>query len=490
MIKSGSGKVIIVVFIGLVLLASYFISYSYINKLDYSRLCTLEKLQTVASTLAVSVNGNDHQQLMDQYHSKDGPGVGNESMLYAEIQSQLQDVHDANELTSPIHTLVREGDQLFFGATSEANPNFRHEYTNPPAELLENFQIGGLIEEYEDDHGTWLSAFAPIKNSKGEACAIVHVKMPFDDFRIEAQAVLFRNISGFAIFFLVIGLAIVKVLNSAVHKEEVNTRKMKLKNDIIEEKNADITASINYAKRLQAAFEPNEERIAETFSDFFAINLPKDIIGGDFFWYFDQAHLPVKIVVHADCTGHGVPGAMMSVLGNSLLNEIVSDYEILNPADILGLMNRKLVQILQQEQADAVYDGMDISVCAIDLKEKKMTYCGANQSMVIIRDGEVMRIQGNRYPIGGMQHTVDRRFENHELNLNEGDLLYLYSDGFMDQFGGEKGKRLKRKNFLNVLAQQSEGTLTNQKEAFLNFFREWKGGREQIDDVSIIGFRI
>lgn len=490
MIKSGSAKVIFVVFVGLVLLAAYFITYSYVNRLDHNRACTLEKLQSVVSTLAVTVNATDHEQLMGSFTQEDDIKFISGKSLYSSIHQQLKDAGEANLIHSPIYTLVRQDDKFLFGATSAEQPSFRHKYENPSVELIQSFDEGAIILDYATDQGTWLAAFAPIKNERGETCAVVRADMPFDVFMAEAKTALFSNITGSLILFVCMGLAIMRVINTVLHKEEVTKRKMKLKNDIIEEKNADITASINYAKRLQAAFNPDEKRITETFSDFFSINMPKDIIGGDFFWYFDQPHLPVKIIVHADCTGHGVPGAMMSVLGNSLLNEIVSDYEIFNPSDILGLMNRKLIKLLKQEQVDAVADGMDISVLAIDLNTKKLIYCGANQSMVILRDGELVRIKGNRYPIGGMQHTLDRKFENHELNLNEGDLLYLFSDGYMDQFGGEKGKKLKRKNFFDILAEQGERTLAHQKEALLSFFGDWKGAREQVDDVSLLGFKI
>jgi serine phosphatase RsbU (regulator of sigma subunit) len=257
---------------------------------------------------------------------------------------------------------------------------------------------------------------------------------------------------------------------------------------IIERKNRDITDSINYARKIQDALLPEGGEAAQFFRDQFEFYLPKDIVSGDFYW-FDKTEEHF-IAACADCTGHGVPGAMMSMLGVNFLSQIVNDSNVRSPEDALGILDRKITRMLRQEnEKTETRDGMDIALFAVDKKTKTLNYSGANRPLVMIRDGQLTEFSANKFPIGGTAVPGGKNFKGHQIDLQEGDCFYLFTDGYADQFGGPHGKKYMRKRFLGLLTEIHQLPMPEQKSRIQGEFEQWKDKTEQVDDVLVIGFR-
>ena len=265
---------------------------------------------------------------------------------------------------------------------------------------------------------------------------------------------------------------------------------------IIELKNNDITDSIKYAKNIQEALLPPLNNLLNEMNDAFVLYLPKDIVSGDFYWFSKRNNK--RFIASVDCTGHGVPGAFMSIVGNTLLGEIVSDKNITKPSEILNELHAGVKSSLKQSNSDNERrDGMDIALCALNEDGSVLEYAGANRPLWIFRknkSGEEAfeMIKANKFPIGGleMENEVKRQFTNHEIPLEKGDVIYIFSDGFADQFGGAKGKKFMLGNLQKLVSSIYELPIKEQEKVLYNAFSEWKGNIEQVDDVLIIGFRV
>lgn len=257
--------------------------------------------------------------------------------------------------------------------------------------------------------------------------------------------------------------------------------------EIIEKKNIDITDSIKYAKRIQDAVLPSERILSEHLADAFILFKPKDIVSGDFYWVKEKGDL--LIVVAADCTGHGVPGAFMSLLGITFLNEIVEKNHITSPEKILNLLRENVITSLKQKGLDSESkDGMDIAICTIDQQSGFLEYAGANNPMYYIRSNQLQKIKADRMPVA--IHSRMKEFRKHRLALQQGDRVYLFSDGYADQFGGPSGKKLKYTAFQEILLSIQGEPMRDQKEILDKKHLEWKGNFEQVDDIVVLGFRV
>lgn len=268
---------------------------------------------------------------------------------------------------------------------------------------------------------------------------------------------------------------------------EQKSKETELQKHIIEEKNKDITDSINYAKRIQSALLREEEHVSKHLPEHFILFLPKDIVSGDFYWGAEKNNY--WYFTAADCTGHGVPGAIMSMLGVSFLNDIVLSEKALSPAEILDQLRERIIKELRQtDTAIRNRDGMDISLCRLNLKTLELEWAGANNALNIVRKGVLEEIKADKQPIG--YHSEMKPFTNHQIQLQKGDSIYIYSDGYADQFGGPKGKKFKYKQLEELIVEYHQLPSTEQKQIFKNRFMEWKGALEQVDDVCIFGVRV
>lgn len=257
----------------------------------------------------------------------------------------------------------------------------------------------------------------------------------------------------------------------------------------IDEKNKAITDSIHYAKRLQDAIIPTDATMKQLFPDSFVLYKPKDIVSGDFYWVEQWGHQ--TLIAAADCTGHGVPGAFMSIVGHNILTQSVNVLGLSKPALILNETNKQLSRKLNQNPEETkVMDGMDIALFSINYSKATMEYAGANNPLWIIRNNELIEIKGNRFPIGAYVGENLQKFTNHEWELQRGDYIYIFSDGYADQFGGPKGRKFMFKQLQKLLLDNHKKPLAEQKEVLDQTFENWRGNLEQVDDVLFIGIKI
>jgi len=259
--------------------------------------------------------------------------------------------------------------------------------------------------------------------------------------------------------------------------------------DQLLEINTSFTDSVNYAKRIQKAIMNHRSKsLPNLDNNYFIFHRPKDIVSGDFFWFKDIDHS--SYITASDCTGHGVPGAFMSMIGISFLNQIVINSEsILEPNDILFELRKNVVDALKHEGREKSKDGMDMGLIRIDWNDMKVHYSGANNPLYHIRNGILTEIKANKMPIG--EHDLMHKpFDLHSLDIEKGDMLYIFSDGYADQFGGPKGKKLKYKPFKSFLESIHNELVETQGQAIKTEFLDWMGEFEQIDDVLVVGIRI
>jgi len=251
----------------------------------------------------------------------------------------------------------------------------------------------------------------------------------------------------------------------------------------LEVKNKEILDSIKYAKRIQSAILPPDKVVKSHLKDSFILYLPKDIVAGDFYWLEKRDNK--VLFAAADCTGHGVPGAMVSVVCNNALNRSVREHFLTNPADILD--KAREIVISEFEKSDEnVKDGMDIALCTIE--GLQLEYAGANNPLWIIRNDEIIETKPNKQPIGKFE--MSQPFTSHKVDLQKGDTIYVFTDGYVDQFGGVKGKKFKSKALRELLLSIQNVSMTEQKEVLQKTFNDWKGEIEQIDDVCIFGVKV
>jgi serine phosphatase RsbU (regulator of sigma subunit) len=278
-----------------------------------------------------------------------------------------------------------------------------------------------------------------------------------------------------------------KILEDKVRER---TAEVVEKNIELDEKNKDITASIRYAKRIQDAILPPDDFVKRHMPNTFVLFKPKDIVSGDFYWIADKGEHMIFTAV--DCTGHGVPGAFMSIVGHNLLDRIVVEQNILKPSLILDELNKSVSETLRQSdhEDNAVRDGMDIALCVFNRKTAVLQYAGAYNPLWLVTNNELKEIKADKFPIGNLRAGEVRKFTNHEIQLTKGDTVYVFSDGYADQFGGPSGKKFKASSFKQLLLEGGDLTMQQQGELLNRTIEGWRGNLEQVDDILVIGTRL
>jgi len=299
----------------------------------------------------------------------------------------------------------------------------------------------------------------------------------------ESRQLIIRNtfIGGFGLVLIFLFL----LFREYRQKQRANIIITKQKKEV-EEKNKDITDSINYAKRIQRALLKEEEYVSKHLPDHFILFKPKDIVSGDFYWAIEKEEYLYFAAV--DCTGHGVPGGFMSMLGMAFLNELTKTPAIQTPAEILDELRAKILKELKQTGAEnETQDGMDISLMRMNLKTREIQWSGANNPLYVI-DGELKETPADKQPIGYFPSM--KPFTNHIVKAGKGSVVYLFSDGYADQFGGPNGKKFKHSRLKEVLLSICEKDMKEQKKILNETFENWKGHLEQVDDILVIGILV
>ncbi|MBI3509211.1 MAG: tetratricopeptide repeat protein [Bacteroidetes bacterium] len=289
---------------------------------------------------------------------------------------------------------------------------------------------------------------------------------------------LILGISGLA--FLII-FVFRRLRESEKQKKIIAKQKL-----LVEEKQTEILDSIIYAKKIQKALLKPEEHVSLHLPPHFIFFKPRNIVSGDFFWALEKEDY--LYFCAADCTGHGVPGALLTMLGTAFLNEINATSRLLSPAEILEELRKKFISELDQHEHGSNYDGMDISLLRLNLRTKELTWSGANNPLYYIRGGELIEIKATKQPIGFMYEMTP--FKDHCLHLEKDDIIYLFTDGFADQFGGEQGKKFRYSRLKETLLSLRNEPMSRQKILLKDILEKWKGNYEQVDDICLIGMKV
>ncbi len=268
--------------------------------------------------------------------------------------------------------------------------------------------------------------------------------------------------------------------------EAINTTLIAQKG-LMEKRNSDITSSINYARRIQDAVLPDLRSLKRSVPNCFVLYTPRDVVSGDFYWFAQKEN--EIILAAADCTGHGVPGAFMSILGDSYLNQIVNLQGITKADSILSRLHGQIRRALRQSSTENK-DGMDISICVIDLEQQHVTFAGAKRPLLYIQNNTIFEIKGDKHSVGGFHTKAENTYTAHQVSFEKPTTFYIFSDGYVDQFGGEYNRKFMTKNFKKLLLEIHKEPMARQRQILAQRFDEWKGEHKQIDDVIVVGFQM
>jgi serine phosphatase RsbU (regulator of sigma subunit)/ligand-binding sensor domain-containing protein len=465
------------------------------------------------------------KRIIDIYPESDGIAwlMGENELIRYEVNNTQGD----EAIFPPLIRQVRlDGNDILFGGTGKPSASeidyrtgaIRFLYASPGNYVQPRFrtQLEGFDKEFSD----W--AFDTERT---------YTNLPPRDYRFKVEAegggqnyyqftvlpplyLKWWAIIGYGIAALMFPVGIIRWRTAnlkrrqkeLVHMVRSATNEIRIQKEEVETQRDQLTDSINYAQRIQTAVLPNKQYMDTIMPEYFVLFKPRDIVSGDFYWVKEvQDHL---VIVGADCTGHGVPGAFMSILGITLLNDLIGDRCFNAPGAILEQLRLKIKELLVQENnVESQKDGMDMIVAILNKTTRELHYSGANSPMYLIRkkiqlggngpdsneffengDFQLIELKGDKQPVG--VHWEETSFTNHTIKLHERDSLYIFSDGFIDQFGGENRKKFKSVNFKKLLLSIQEESLENQKKLLDNAFESWRGKLEQIDDVFVVGVRV
>jgi serine phosphatase RsbU (regulator of sigma subunit) len=285
-----------------------------------------------------------------------------------------------------------------------------------------------------------------------------------------------------------------KMLNRRL-EQKVKKRSAELvsQKQILEETNLKIKDSIQYAKHIQDSILVPEEEIGQYIPDLFIYNKPRETVSGDFYWFSRVKN--ILVIAAIDCTGHGIPGAFMSMIGHTLLNNIVNEMHILMPSQIMKYLNRGVKELLHQKISEThAQDGMDLALCTINPDTRTLQYCGAKNPLYLVRGDKMETIRADPWSVGGLKKRFgpdsEVQYTNHVINMDGPVSIYMLTDGYLDQFGRQQEKKFNIYRFLRMLIKISHKPMEEQKEILSRTMEEWKGDQRQIDDMLVIGMRI
>lgn len=445
----------------------------------------IAQLSGVTGTLATQLDGNRLKRLLERY---DTPGVlikNTQDAWYFTLYNAMEKGLRSAELKHPLLLLALDTsrNELQTVVTSAAHPTFRAAYQGAGAQELRRYLGQGAAGSFQTERDGMLIIADPVRNHAGHTIGVLVARSSLAELEHGARMALMKEASVVAVLFALLGLLLFRRVGRMLRHEEVQYNDLRIRH-------SGMTDSIAYASRIQSALVPDPERYRELFDDFFVLNRPRDVVSGDFHWYHRISGHEC-LVAAADCTGHGLPGAMIATIACSLLNDMGEELNRLNPAELLNRLNRSMIRALHQDgHRVGAGDGMDISLCRINRKTHELQFAGAYRPLYRVHRGQLQVINGDRMPIGGNHHGIDRKFTLHRISYQPGDRIYLFSDGYVDQFGGPHRRRFMASRLGDLLVANHQMPMAMQAEALEKAFLEWKGAEAQMDDVCLLGIAV
>ncbi|MGL5888780.1 MAG: PP2C family protein-serine/threonine phosphatase [Bacteroidia bacterium] len=487
--RNATTRILILVFSAGFLMVVYFLTHSYYTLINAYQEGELSKLKGIIYTLAPQINGDEHEWLTKKYPNKDDLKQPGDDSIYLNIQGQLKAAVQSNMMPEDaIYTMMYDSaDSKFKFAVFSRGSFWFHEWKEFHEQHLADYTKGGVVPTYKDENGTWLSAFVPLRNSRGKQIGIIQADSRFDSFIAAARKSIFIDSLISLGVVAVIGIFLWFTIRKLLMAEEKAALELRNALQQLELSNREVVESIEYARRIQDAILPSIRRLSQVFGDSFVFYQPRDIVSGDFFWMAEEGDW--VYIAAVDCTGHGVPGAFMSIIGSTFLTEIISSGERHTPSEILNKLEVKITAAMCHDGSQN-RDGMDIGLVAVNRVTREVEFAGALRPLVITGSQEIQEIRANRFPIGGGIDIPKTSFTNHSVQLNNGDSFYLFTDGYADQIGGPKNKRIGTKRLKEQLDQLNNTPPCNRRESIEEFWQIWRGTNEQMDDVLLIGMKL
>lgn len=489
-------QLILILIIGLISIATFNIITDYYATKKNIESDVLDKLHAIARTSSLAIDGSNHELLIKKFPKIQDSTLAHSDPEFRKIVNVLTKIKNVNNLETNIYTLFFDKDSLSvgslghisFGVFSGQNQYFREKYEIHPELLRENFNKGGILPEYKTASGVWLSAFSPILDRKGQTVAVIQVDQRVDLFldKVRKKSLISALIS-LSIISLV-SFIMIFFVKKMVKNDKKKTQTIEITSNELKAQNIKITDSINYAQRIQNSIIPQEKELQQHYEKSFILFKPKDIVSGDFPWVYRSKNSLYFSAL--DCTGHGVPGAMMSFVGYFLLEKIIQKNPNERSCDLIQRLHKQVNTTLKQDiNSNHNHDGMDGAMCKIIQETNTLCFSGAHRPLYLVRNGELEIFKGARRGIGGTQYEDSNRSFSHKLiPLEEKDRLFIFSDGYVDQFGGPEQRKLGAKKLQSILCQNLP---MNEIKQSLNLeLIKWKGQTDQTDDILVMGVQI
>lgn len=481
-------RMMLIIYVSIVLITLFFIIFSYFNELELQESRQYDKLKALVSAASVHIDGDEHEKLMNRYDSVEDSLAIRTDSFYVAMSQQMGEVVKLNEL-SPMYTLVynEELDSFLYGIRSDNFIDFKNTYKLTPKELVEGMETGGVIPKYETENGTWLSAFHPIRNSEGEVVAIVEADIDFQEFQTIVNERYMKEVMIAVIVIFLFALFLIPYTRKVLNEEERQRLTLLNQKILIESKNRDLMDSIRYALKIQTAILPPVQIFGENQLDGFIYHRAKDVVAGDFYWI--ERHGDYLFMAVADCTGHGVPGAILSLICSNSLNRAVDLMKLTDTGEILDACRKMIIRRLDSGK-DQMSDGMDVALCRLNVKTLELQYSGANNPVYLFKQNleELIILSPDKQPCGN--YPAQRPFKSETIQLHKNDFIFMFTDGFADQFGGSNGKKFKYAAFKQILLENVDKSASDQRQLLENTLIDWMQEYEQVDDICVMGVRI
>lgn len=488
-IDNKTARILFYFYVLIILLSGFFIVSNYLNQKNQTAENVYAGLKPLVNITSEQISAQKLEWLLKTYTEKDDLTSVDDDSLYFELNMMMNHIAKNQELKSPMYLLRynQEEDIFQYIVRSDAKVYYLHAYRQYPKELKSKYGKRGVIPLYTTENGTWLSAFSPIKTEDGEVIAIVEADVNVDRYFAKVKGDFKRTLLVSLLGVILIALILIPIIRKILKQEEKNTLEILEQKLLVEEYSREVQASVRYASSLQKAITRPFNQL-EFFTFFDLLYEPRDIVSGDFRWSYETEKYFYLAV--GDCTGHGVPGAMLSVIGSTMLNHLFKNGEDLHPNQILDEFDNEFTGYINSGADNLRLDGMDISLIRICKSDKSVEYSGGFIDLVYFNKDEMNFIHSNRYPIGGADAYPKNGFTNHVLNLEGKTTFFLFSDGFQDQFGGERNKKLGRKQFICWLNESLNIPHKKRMSFIEKKMAEYQGNEFQVDDRILVVLEI